>query len=108
LVIGGGIGAFFFPFSISALAKGIGIEQALWFYPAIGLAMALAAVLVLTREIPANLQYCLSPVLYRGRLTQLFSLAKEKAVSLACVLPGTRRATPKIASQPIMGSTNSR
>jgi hypothetical protein len=37
--------AFFFPFSISALAKGIGIEQALWFYPAIGLAMALAAVL---------------------------------------------------------------
>jgi len=40
LVIGGGIGAFFFPFSISALTKGIGIEQALWFYATIGLAMA--------------------------------------------------------------------
>ncbi len=45
MVIGGGIGAFFFPFSISALTKGIGIEQALWFYATIGLAMALAAVL---------------------------------------------------------------
>ena len=45
MVIGGGIGAFFFPFSISALTKGIGIEQAYWFYATIGLAMALAAVL---------------------------------------------------------------
>ena len=58
LVIGGGIGAFFFPFSISALTKGIGIEQALWFYATIGLAMALAAVLCPhTRDISLDRYY---------------------------------------------------
>ena len=58
LVIGSGIGPFFFPFSISALTKGIGIEQALWFYAAIGLAMTLAAVLCPhTRDIGLDRYY---------------------------------------------------
>lgn len=56
LVIGaiatsGRVGAFFFPFAMSALAEGIGIERAFWFYAAISLTMVLAAVLVLRREV---------------------------------------------------------
>ena len=50
IATGGGVGAFLFPFAMSALAEGLGIDRAFWFYVAISLALALAAGTVLRRE----------------------------------------------------------
>ena len=50
IATGGGIGAFLFPFAMSALAASTGIGQAFWFYVAISLAMTLMAGLALRKD----------------------------------------------------------
>ena len=50
IATGGGIGAFLFPFAMSALAASTGIGQAFWFYVAISLAMTLMAGLALGKD----------------------------------------------------------
>ena len=50
IATGGGIGAFLFPFAMSALAANTGIGQAFWFYVAISLAMTLMAGLALRKD----------------------------------------------------------
>ena len=53
IATGGGLGSFLFPFAMSALAQGLGIGRAFWFYVALSLAMTLVAALVIRRERPA-------------------------------------------------------
>ena len=55
IATGGGVGAFLFPFAMSALAEGLGIDRAFWFYVAISLALALAAGTVLRRELQTDI-----------------------------------------------------
>ena len=53
IATGGGLGSFLFPFAMSALAQGLGIGRAFWFYVALSLAMTLVAALLIRRERPA-------------------------------------------------------